>query len=294
MGHDISKRVETLWRVVKHLYNDDWRDFGERIEFGADSELIKGGMDPADWTYMEAVRDEVYRFFGQKFSQERVSVAPTENTEDLFRRLDAIQRPDGSKFAASYLQMWKGVLGRPSPEHAPGVLSGPQVEVLEQRYLAEILGKLEKVIARACRLQRLDLSRIPRRDARIYFEEAHRCYLYGFSIACAVMCRAILESALKEMIDPNEELRPKKEEKGSHVENMINKSGLPDPLPEWVIEVRDAGNWAIHNLEVFEKRYPPQQLETILCKARKVVESLYEHRTGYRESGGQRLPDGGF
>lgn len=148
--------------------------------------------------------------------------------------------------------------------------------MLEQRYLAETLGKLEKVIGRACRLQKLDLSRIPRRDVQTYFDEAHRCYLYGFNVACAVMCRAILESALKEIVDPNEELRPNKGEKGSHMENMINKSGLPDPLPEWAIEIRDAGNWAIHNLEAFENNCPPQKLESILCEARKVVESLYE------------------
>ena len=147
--------------------------------------------------------------------------------------------------------------------------------MLEQRYLAEMLGKLEKVIARAYRLQKLDLDKIPRRDVRTYFEEAHRCYLYGFNVACAVMCRAILESALKETIDPNEELRPK--ERGeSHMVNMINKAKLSGPLREWAIEVKKAGDWAIHNLDAFERNYPPEQLESILCKARKVVESLYE------------------
>jgi hypothetical protein len=266
MGHDVSKRAQILWRVVKHLYDDDYEDSGDRIVFGTESEFIKEGMDPADSAYMETVRDELYRFFGQKHSQERVSVTPTANTEHLFRRLDAIPRPDGSKFAASYLQTWKEVLGRPSTERSPGVLSDPQVKVLEQRYLAEMLGKLERVIGRACRLQKLDLDRIPRRDVRTYFEEAHRCYLYGFHVACAVMCRAILESALKETVDPRE----------SPTVNKLNRAGLPAPLPDWAKEVKKAGDWAIHNLKAFESNYPPQQLEGILCKARKVVESLYE------------------
>jgi hypothetical protein len=274
MSNDVSKRAQILRRVVKHIYNDDYQDFGDRIEFGTEAEFIKEGMDPADAAYMEKVLDELHRFFGQRYSQERTLLAPTANIEAVFQRLDALPRPEGSKFAASYIQMWREALGSVSAQQPQGVLSDPQVKVLEQRYVAEMLGKLEKVIARAYRLQKLDLNRIPRRDVQTYFEEAHRCYLYGFNVACAIMCRAILESALKETVDPKEELRPK--ERGeSHMVNMINKAELPDPLPEWANEIKKAGDWAIHNLEAFDKNYPPQQLESILCKARKVVESLY-------------------
>lgn len=164
MDNDISRRAEILRRVVKHIYNDDYKDFGDRIEFGTESEYIKEGMDPADSAYMEKVLDELHRFFGQKYSQERISLAPTANIEVLFQRLDALPRPEGSKFAASYIQMWREALGRAFAQQSPGVLSDPQVKLLEQRYLAEMLGKLEKVIARAYRLQKLDLDKIPRRD----------------------------------------------------------------------------------------------------------------------------------
>jgi hypothetical protein len=278
MDNDVSKRVQILKRVLKHIYDDDYQDFGDRIVFGAESGMIKEGMSPADSVYMEKVRDELYRFFGQRYSQERTSLTPTADIEVLFQRLDAVPRPEGSKFATSYIQMWRESLGRASIQRSASVLSDPQVKVLEQRYAAEMLGKLEKVIARAYRLQKLDLERIPRRDVRTYFEEAHRCYLYGFNVACAVMCRAILESALKETIDPQGDLRPK--ERGeSHILKMINKAKiygrLSDPLPEWAAEVKDAGDSAVHGVEAFERDYPAGRLEDILCKARKVVESLY-------------------
>lgn len=278
MDNDVSKRAQILKRVLKHIYNDDYQDFGDRIVFGTESEYLKEGMDPADSAYMEKVLDELHRFFGQKYSQERISLTPTANMEVLFQRLDALPRPEGSKFAAPYIQMWREALGKAFAQRSPGVLSDPQVMVLEQRYLAEMLGKLDKVIARANRLQKLDLERIPRRNVRTYFEEAHRCYLYEFNVACAVMCRAILESALKETIDPRGELRPK--ERGeSHILKMINKAKiygrLSDPLAEWAAEVKDAGDSAVHDVEAFERDYPAGRLEDILCKARKVVESLY-------------------
>ncbi len=43
-----------------------------------------------------------------------------------------------------------------------------------------------------------------RAEIKQYFEEAHQCYLYGFNIACAVLCRSILESAFIERFDPPE------------------------------------------------------------------------------------------
>ncbi len=134
------------------------------------------------------------------------------------------------------------------------------------------------MVSSASRLQKLELQRIPKPNVQRYFEEAHRCYLYGFKVACAVLCRAILESALKETVDPNGELGPT--ERGeSHILKMIRKASfyerLPDPLPEWAEVVKKAGDRAVHDVEAFKREYPATTLEDILFKARKVVESLY-------------------
>jgi hypothetical protein len=49
---------------------------------------------------------------------------------------------------------------------------------------------------------------------------------------------------------------------------------LRDPLPEWAEQVKTATDKAVHKLEAFESKHQGE-LEDILWKARKVVESLY-------------------
>ena len=48
---------------------------------------------------------------------------------------------------------------------------------------------------------RMKISKIGTQDLIKYFAEAHSSFLYGFRIARAVLCRAILETALKEEFD---------------------------------------------------------------------------------------------
>jgi hypothetical protein len=67
-----------------------------------------------------------------------------------------------------------------------------------------VLKKLDMVVARALRLERLPVGTAPNAAVLRYFQEAHDCYRYGFDIACAVLCRAILESALEDLIAPKE------------------------------------------------------------------------------------------
>lgn len=76
------------------------------------------------------------------------------------------------------------------------------IDTLDAFYAHELLGKLPKIVSRASALEELDLPRVPD-NVRRYFEEAHHCFLYGFGIACAVLRRVILESALRELIDPD-------------------------------------------------------------------------------------------
>jgi hypothetical protein len=281
MESHISKRAQILKRVLKQINAKDFQDLGDHMVFGTESKLRRDELAPLiaqNLDFKEKVDDALDRYFGHVLSQERTSLLPASDGKVLFNRLEGLAKGSGSKFAVKYVEIWRDVLTEPRTEETADALPDAQIDVLDQRYTEEIIEKLEKVVSRASGLQKFELGRIPNRRVQIYFEEAHRCYLYGFKVACVVMCRAILESALKETIDPKGELRPK-ERRESHILKMINKAKiygrLCDPLPQWAAEVKDAGDSAVHDVEAFETDYPAERVEDILCKARKVVESLY-------------------
>jgi hypothetical protein len=81
----------------------------------------------------------------------------------------------------------------------------------------------------------MGLEIVPNRRVQFLFEEAHRCYLYDFHLACAVFCRAILEGALKETADPQSETN-------QSIHDMIAVASLlTDDRPRCVREVAKAG-----------------------------------------------------
>ena len=157
---------------------------------------------------------------------------------------------------------------------------------------------------RATLLDTVEIDEIPSKSVKKYFEEAHRCFLYGFPVATAVLCRAVLEARLDELrhrLDPNEELRWKAEnappgKSRSYYKLVINKAvdeGLLEdtrPLlgrsnsPHWAEEIIDAGNWANHKLDKFNERYGGEkgvdQLSELLAITRKALIQLLTKQQG--------------
>jgi hypothetical protein len=89
------------------------------------------------------------------------------------------------------------------PENTPAAKG--QLDALRSLFLRRGSRTLNGIVSRASALDRIGLEIRPNRRVRFLFEEAHRCYLYGFHLACAVFCPAILEGALKEIADPQSE-----------------------------------------------------------------------------------------
>jgi hypothetical protein len=147
-----------------------------------------------------------------------------------------------------------------------------QLDALDRYYSEEILEKLDGIVSRASALNRIGLEILPNRRVQFLFEEAHRCYLYGFHLACAVFCRAIVEGALKEVVDPRSETN-----RSIHdmIAAAVEKSVLTDDRPRCAREVAKAGNKAIHDPEMFDRDYSPEKVEEILTNTRKVLEELY-------------------
>jgi hypothetical protein len=162
-------------------------------------------------------------------------------------------------------------------------------ELLDITYSAEIVGKLETIVHRASLLgpHEVDVSKAPD-PLRGYFKEVHNCFLYGFPIACAVLCRALLETALKAQYErrnqrttwkPSKDLPPDERKKSKILKllDQAQKEGILDgSRVEAAENVKDAGDAAIHRPEDFQTCWGQEdQLQRLVEDTRKVLEDLY-------------------
>lgn len=144
--------------------------------------------------------------------------------------------------------------------------SEPEINALDKLFASEVVGKLPEIVQRASTLQRLEVGICPGNAVLAYFAEAHRCYLYGFPVACVVLCRAILESALKERFGTN-----------NSTNELVDcaSDALDDERIRSLRAVLRAGNFSIHNHEEFSTRYPNERVSELLLDTRKILEDLY-------------------
>jgi hypothetical protein len=153
-----------------------------------------------------------------------------------------------------------------------------EADSIEAALAEEMLVKLPNAVERASTLDGLNLGNIPIQHLKRYFEEAHRCYLYGFNIACAVLCRAIIETALQNVVDPNGLIKSTLKPQDSYLATLAFEAGrggiLTDDRPQCVLDVRDAGNEAIHPSPSFERKWLPR-LGEIVDNTRKILIDLY-------------------
>ena len=115
----------------------------------------------------------------------------------------------------------------------------------------------------------------PSECTRTAFEEAHRCYLYGFPKACVALCRTTLESALREALGVVGEKNMTDKTDFSTMLELQSAKKLLGELHGFAHEVRIAGKHAVHHADIFEEKYPAHELQEIVGETRRLVEHLY-------------------
>lgn len=279
-----TKLISILTRVLDWVQSKDYEDFGKYMIFGT-SELaghsnarIKGWLEASKALNEYSSRVRVSR---------RVSLS---RDPDLKGHLEKAGLSD---YGWEYVNL---VLGGRAPNDvklSEGGHDDPTSRTdIEMHFANEFVNALPKVVKRAESLEEIDDQQIGKGlvpdSVRKYFGEAHRCYLYGSPVACAVLCRAILESALVEVVDPKgriEELLEKEarnsgKPKQSYIQRLVEeaqkKNILADDRPRCAIQVRDAGNDAIHDYKTFEERLRELGgIAYIVDSTRKVLIDLY-------------------
>jgi Domain of unknown function (DUF4145) len=272
MTDRLSKRSPLLAEILRYINDGNYERAGDVWSFG-----IGHGSSRAHSNQDEAVfqkmRRLVYDHVARTVAIQRTSLAnpPAVDSlaEEFSKLMDELTPQTREALGQAFVPIATGQ-DLPIPGAAPEAEG--ELDALDRYYAKEILEKLDGIVSRASALGRMDLEILPNRRVQFLFDEAHRCYLYGFHLACAVFCRAIVEGALKEVVDPDSETN-------RSIHDMIGvaveKNVLTDDRPRCAREIAKAGNRAIHDPEMFDRDYSAERVEEILTNTRKVLGELY-------------------
>jgi len=285
MGKGRSMRADVLRRVLKDINAGNYDEYDRYIVFGASNvfdmieDIAAGNRED------HSLGDAAHKLVsdsklhdGRSKVADRISLSQRpEFKTDALARLSAEQLATFREILAKVLE---GKLG--GAEHPRTPPDSDVEDKLDAAFAEELLGKLPKTVDRALRLDKVTLDRLPSEDVKFYFEEAHRCYLYEFHVACAVLCRAILAAALENVCDPRRSLKKRVAPGDSYFKALVEKATrdglLTDDRPGWAIKIRNAGNDAIHNFPLFKQCWS-NKVDEILLNTRKVLLDLYARAT---------------
>jgi hypothetical protein len=270
---DAKETFETSFGYLP-LGNDEPEESGEAAKNRQVRELIDA---------LREVAASATERRGRAAAERRTSLdAPAKEKRPLkgMDRLRKAHRPTADKL--------EPITGRPyTPPTTPEGRDAEQ-DSLDAHYAKEVLGKLSRIVRRAANLDCLDIQGADKRTGE-YFKEAHRCYLYGFPVACAALCRAIVESALQDRVDfklsrqgPGAPRRADLDGAPNGLELLIKQARglglLSDCGKTCADDVRQAGNWAVHpaDFEKFEQRYGTEGVGGVVLRTRTVLLELYD------------------
>ena len=186
--------------------------------------------------------------------------------DEVVRNFKALSKADQTFL----IDEWKRRAEQHSNSKSLSPQSSEQEDTLDRYYSEEVVDKLPLIIERASHLSPLQATTVTplAQDIERYFSEAHQCYLYGFPVACAVLCRAIVEAVLKIR------LPGKFDDLGDRIEAAHSQGLLSQERRVWAYEVKDAGNHAIHQYERLARSDLSRRVEECLLKTRAFVEEL--------------------
>ena len=133
-------------------------------------------------------------------------------------------------------------------------LDAQQNDLLRTAFALELLEMVEPAVQRATHLRECWVSAPCSDEADRYLDEATRCYFYGLFTACAVMCRSVLEEAVKQKLPQGLARQVKTRYRNAptlgnllhEVNNNLLLSGIDPDFPRVANLVNDTGKKAVH------------------------------------------------
>lgn len=158
-------------------------------------------------------------------------------------------------------------------------LDGRQNDLLRTAFALEMLELVEPAVMRATHLRECVISVSCSEEADRYLDEATRCYFYGLFTACAVMCRSVLEEAIKQKLPPSLARQVRSRYRNAptlgnllrEVNENLRLTGIDATFPALANRVNDVGRKAVHQELLLE-----EQARECLQNAREALELLLQ------------------
>jgi cell division septum initiation protein DivIVA len=133
-------------------------------------------------------------------------------------------------------------------------LDGSQNDLLRAAVAAEFLDLVEPAVARATHLRECVVASPSSEEADRYLDEATRCYFFALFTACAVMCRSVLEEAIKQKLPESlsKLIRSRYRNTATlgnllhEINNNLLATGIDSAFPRIANQVNDIGKKAVH------------------------------------------------
>ena len=133
-------------------------------------------------------------------------------------------------------------------------LDSQQNDLLRAAFALELLELVEPAVLRATHLRECVVAAASSEEADRYLDEATRCYFFGLFTACAVMCRSVLEEAIKQKLPEalTRQVRSRYRNTATlgnllhEVNNNLLLTGIDGDFPRLANTVNDVGKKAVH------------------------------------------------
>jgi cell division septum initiation protein DivIVA len=177
------------------------------------------------------------------------------------------------------LQRASGGAETPAWQEIQRALDGQQNDLLRAAIAIELLEMVEPAVFRATHLRECVVASASSEDADRYLDEATRCYFYGLFTACAVMCRSVLEEAIKQKLPAALTRLVHTRYRNTatlgnllhEVNNNLQLTGFAADFPRIANQVNDAGKKAVHQGLLSE-----DEARICLQNARRALELLLQ------------------
>lgn len=147
--------------------------------------------------------------------------------------------------------------GSPAPpawQEIQRALDAQHNDLLRAAFAFELLQLIEPAVARATQLAEVVVASPSSEEADRYLDEATRCYFFGLFTACAVMCRSVLEEAIKQKlpVQLSRLIRTRYRNTATlgnllhEVNNNLQLTGISADFPRVANQVNDTGKKAVH------------------------------------------------
>jgi hypothetical protein len=142
----------------------------------------------------------------------------------------------------------------PAWQEIQRALDTQQNDLVRAAFALELLELVEPAVVRATCLRECVVASASSEDADRYLDEATRCYFFGLFTACAVMCRSVLEEAVKQKLPAvlTRMVRTRYRNTATlgnllhEVNNNLKLTGIDADFPSIANQVNDAGKKAVH------------------------------------------------